>query len=113
MLELTSPTVTHDLTRLSAIPRFVACNTALQVGLDGSVNVERVGGRSVATIGGHSDFCVGAARSPGGLAVIALRSTTARDESTILPQVDVVTKQRSDIDVVVTEHRERLRSELG
>ena len=70
--------------------------------------------------------------------MIALRSTTARGESTIVPQVDVVTTQRSDIDVVVTEHgvalvgnvsdaeragrlvaiaapehRERLRSELG
>jgi acyl-CoA hydrolase len=104
MLELTSTAVTHDLTRISSIPRFVACNTALQVGLDGSVNVERVGGRSVAAVGGHSDFCVGASRSAGGLAVIALRSTTVRGESTIVPRVDVVTTQRSDIDVVVTEY---------
>ena len=35
------------------IPGFVALNTALQVGLDGSVNVERVRGRLVAGMGGH------------------------------------------------------------
>ena len=77
MLELTSTTITHDLSCLSAIPRFVGCNTALQVGLDGSVNVERVGSRVIAAVGGHSDFCAGASRSPGGLSVIAVRSTTA------------------------------------
>jgi hypothetical protein len=103
-LRLASVTVTHDLTRVSAIPRFVGCNTALQVGLDGSANVERVGGRIVAAVGGHSDFCVGASRSPGGLAVVALRSTAADGTSTIVPRVEVVTTQRSDVDVVVTEH---------
>lgn len=104
MLELTSTTVTHDITRLSAIPRFVGCNTALQVGLDGSVNVERVGSRVIAAVGGHSDFCAGASRSVGGLSVIAMRSTSAAGASTIVGRVDVVSTQRSDIDVVVTEH---------
>ncbi len=68
-----SPTTSPDL---SSIPRFVGCNTALQVGLDGSVNVERVGGRVIAAVGGHSDFCAGASRSVGGVSVIAVRSTT-------------------------------------
>ena len=108
MLELTSTTITHDITRLSTIPRFVGCNTALQIGLDGSVNVERVGSRVIAAVGGHSDFCTGASRSPGGLSVIAVRSTTtsgvAGGASTIVDRVDVVSTQRSDIDVVVTEH---------
>jgi acyl-CoA hydrolase len=122
MLELTSTTITHDITRLSAIARFVGCNTALQVGLDGSVNVERVGSRVIAAVGGHSDFCAGASRSPGGLSVIAVRSTTisgvtggtsavtggtsgvAGGTSTIVDRVDVVSTQRSDIDIVVTEH---------
>ncbi len=104
MLRLTSTTVTHDLSHLSAIDRFVGCNTALQVGLDGSVNVERVGDRVIAAVGGHSDFCAGASRSIGGLSIIALRSLTASGTSTIVPIVDQVTTQRSDVDVVVTEH---------
>lgn len=104
MLELTSTTITHDLSRLSAIPRFIGCNTALQVGLDGSVNVERVGGRVIAAVGGHSDFCAGASRSQGGLSIIAMRSTSATGTSTIVERVDVVSTQRSDIEVVITEH---------
>jgi acyl-CoA hydrolase len=104
MLELSSTTITHDISRLSAIPRFLGCNTALQVGLDGSVNVERVGSRVIAAVGGHSDFCTGASRSIGGLSVIAVRSTTSTGTSTIVDVVDVVSTQRSDIDVVVTEH---------
>ena len=104
MLELASASVTHDLSTLSSIPRFVGCNTALQVGLDGSVNVERVDGRVIAAVGGHSDFCTGASRSRGGLSIIAVRSTSASGASTIVGRVDVVSTQRSDIDVVVTEH---------
>jgi acyl-CoA hydrolase len=95
--------VTHAPTHLAQIPRFVALNTALQVGLDGSVNVERVGGRLVAGIGGHPDFCAAAARSSDGLSVIALRSTI-KGVSTIVPRVETVSTPRCDVDVVVTEH---------
>lgn len=104
MLNLWPVSRTHDLTVLSNTARFVACNTALQVGLDGAVNVERVGKRVIAAVGGHSDFCAAASRSPGGMSVIALRSTTSSGASTIVPAVDVVSTQRSDVDVVVTEH---------
>lgn len=95
---------THDLTHVSGIDRFVGCNTALQVGLDGSVNVERVGGRLVAGIGGHPDFCTAGTRSKGGMSVIALRSTTGRGASTIVAKVETVSTARCDVDVVVTEH---------
>jgi len=104
MLDLRPTSITHDISTLSAIPRFVGCNTALQVGLDGSINLERVGGRVIAAVGGHSDFCVGASRSLGGISIIAVRSTTSRGRSTFVSRVDVVSTQRSDIDVVVTEH---------
>ena len=104
MLRLCSSTVTHDLSRLSATPRFVGCNTALQVALDGSVNVERIGRRTIAAVGGHADFCVGASRSVGGLSIIALRSVAANGSSAIVSEVDVVSTGRSDIQVVVTEH---------
>ena len=103
-LRLVPVEVSHDPSTLAAIDRFVACNTALQVGLDGAVNVERVGGVQVAGIGGHADFCAGASRARGGLSVIALRSTTRSGASTVVPRVEVVTTPRCDIDVVVTEH---------
>jgi acyl-CoA hydrolase len=95
---------THDISRVASIDRFVGCNTALQVGLDGSVNVERVGGRTVAGIGGHADFCAAATRSHEGVSIIALRSSTRDGTSTIVPAVDVVSTPRCDVEVVVTEH---------
>jgi acyl-CoA hydrolase len=104
MLTMAAVTETNDSSAIAATPRFVACNTALQVGLDGSVNIERVRGRVITGIGGHSDFCAGASRSIGGLSVIAVRSTAADGTPTIVDRVDLVSTQRSDVDVVVTEH---------
>ena len=95
--------VTHDLTAISRIERFVAINTALQVGLDGCANVEVAGGRVVAGAGGHPDFCAGASRSPGGMSIVALQSTSGAN-STIVPLPDAVTTPRTDVDAIVTEH---------
>jgi acyl-CoA hydrolase len=100
---LTAISETHDARCIADNPRFVALNTALQVGLDGSVNVERVRGRLVAGMGGHPDFCAAASRAPDGLSIIALRSTH-RGRSTIVPQVETVSTPRCDVDVIVTEH---------
>jgi acyl CoA:acetate/3-ketoacid CoA transferase beta subunit len=94
---------THDPVVLTGVPRFVAVNTALQVGLDGTVNVERVGGRIVAGIGGHADFCLGASRSDGGVSVVVL-AAARRGRSSIVAQVDVASTPRCDVGVVVTEH---------
>lgn len=104
MLRLAPVSETNDSSAVAAVPRFVACNTALQVGLDGAVNVERIGDRVITGIGGHSDFCAGASRSIGGLSVIAVRSRAADGTPTIVDRVDVVSTPRSDVDVVVTEH---------
>jgi acyl-CoA hydrolase len=103
-LRLEPVEVSHDLATVSAIDGFVGCNTALQVGLDGSVNIERVGGRLVAGIGGHADYCAAATQSRGGVSLIALRATTRRGVSTIVPRVEVVSTPRCDVEVVVTEH---------
>ncbi len=103
-LLLQSATITHEPKVLAEIPRFVGCNTALQLGLDGSVNVERVGARTIAGVGGHTDFCEGATRSIRGMSIISVRSTAADGSSTIVPRVDVVSTARCSIGIVVTEH---------
>ena len=94
---------THDLSAVSAIKRFVAINTALEVGLDGAVNVETVGGRVVAGPGGHPDFAAAASRSPGGLSIVALPSRSG-GRSAIVVRPEVVSTPRTDVDVVVTEY---------
>jgi len=94
---------THNAGVLAAIDRFVAVNTALEVGFDGSVNIERVGNRMVAGIGGHADYCAAGSTSTGGLSIIALRATR-NGRSTIVPVVERTSTARSEIDIVVTEH---------
>ncbi|MBW8826030.1 MAG: hypothetical protein JF603_06750, partial [Acidobacteria bacterium] len=93
----------HAGGRLAATPQLVSINAALQVGLDGAVNIERVGGRLVAGIGGHADYSAAATQSPGGFSMVALASTH-RDRSTIVARPEVVSTSRTDIHMVVTEH---------
>ncbi|MFM8304675.1 MAG: acetyl-CoA hydrolase/transferase C-terminal domain-containing protein [Actinomycetota bacterium] len=102
-LRLAPSTETHDPARLAALPQFVALNTALEVGLDGAVNVERLGADVVGGVGGHPDFARGASACPDGVSVVVCRSAY-RGRSTIVPRPRVTTTARTDVDVVVTEH---------
>lgn len=80
--------LTNSPAAISANPRMVSVNTALQVDLFGQVNASRVRGRPYSGFGGQTDFIVGALHSPGGQAIIALRSWHPRaDVSTIVPLV--------------------------
>lgn len=78
-------------------------NTALQVDLLGQANASRINARIFSGFGGQTDFVVGAMQSPGGQALMALRSWHPKaDCSTIVPLVDepVTSFQHS---AVVTE----------
>ena len=102
-LRLAASDETHDVARLAAIPQLVALNTALQVGLDGSVNVERLGADVVGGVGGHADFARGASAGPDSLSIVCCRSAH-RGRSNLVPRPLVTTTARTDVDLVVTEH---------
>jgi hypothetical protein len=87
----------------STVDRFVSINSALQVGLDGSVNIERVGGRQIAGLGGQPDWCAAATSAPDGMSIVVVTSTS-RGVSTIVPTPEVVSTPRGDVGIVVTEH---------
>jgi hypothetical protein len=94
---------THDPVRLSSGLPFVAVNTALQVDQDGQVNVESVGGSALAGIGGQPDYAYAAARSVGGLSVLAV-PTTRGGHRTLVDHLAAPTSTPShDVDVIVTE----------
>jgi acyl-CoA hydrolase len=97
---------THDPAALRAIPRFVSINSALEVDLTGQVNAETLAGRMLGGVGGQVDFIRAANESPGGVAVIALASTSGPDaRSTITARLcGPVTTARSDVRFVVTEY---------
>ncbi|MGV7219215.1 acetyl-CoA hydrolase/transferase family protein [Bradyrhizobium sp. UFLA05-112] len=94
---------THSQGVLARINRLVAINSALQVGLDGSVNSETLNGVAVGAIGGQLDFVRGANASPGGRAIIALPATASDGASRIVLDVETVTTPRADVDAIVTE----------
>ncbi|HEV7864475.1 MAG TPA: acetyl-CoA hydrolase/transferase C-terminal domain-containing protein, partial [Acidimicrobiia bacterium] len=102
-LRLVPSDESHDIDRLAAFDQFTAVNSALEVGLDGAVNVEVLDGRPVAGIGGHRDFSTAAVRSPGGLSIVALPSLR-RGRSTIVAAVEHVSTPPAAVHVVVTEH---------
>lgn len=80
---------TNDPGRIARNPAMVSVNTALQVDLFGQANASRIDTRIHSGFGGQTDFIVGALHSPGGQAVIALRSWHPKaDVSTIVALVD-------------------------
>lgn len=94
---------THHVARISTIERFVAINSAVEVGLDGALNGETAGGRLLSAPGGLPDFVYGAFNSPGGRSIVALPATTATG-SRIVHRVETVTLPPALADRVVTEH---------
>jgi acyl-CoA hydrolase len=96
---------THDLGRLSAGP-FIAVNTAVEIDFDGQVNVEGTATAVLGGIGGHADYAAAAARSVGGLSVIAV-TTRHNGRPTLVRRLSrPVSTPSQDVDIVVTERGE-------
>jgi acyl-CoA hydrolase len=93
---------THELGRLAAEPMF-AVNTAVEIDLDGQVNVEGTARSALGGIGGHPDYAAAAARSIGGLSIIAV-PTSHHGKPTLVSRLSrPVSTPSHDVDVVVTE----------
>lgn len=108
MINMEDSDFVHDPALIASLDRFFAVNSALEIDLTGQVTAESLGVRQVAGIGGQFDFVLGAGRSRGGGAIIALPST-GRDGavSRIVPRLATgaaVTTPRFLADWVVTEH---------
>jgi 4-hydroxybutyrate CoA-transferase len=99
---------TNDPFVVAQNERMVAINGALQVDLTGQVCADSLGTRPYSGFGGQIDFIRGAARSKGGIPIIALPSTAMHgDVSRIVPVLDPgagVVTSRGDVHYVVTEH---------
>jgi acyl-CoA hydrolase len=67
-------------------PNVFSVNSALQVDLFAQANASRIRGEVYSGFGGQTDFIVGALHSPGGQAIIALRSWhTKANASSVVP----------------------------
>lgn len=103
-LQLRGTDYTHDAAVLASIDRLVAINSAIEVDVTGQVNAEVAGGVYVGAVGGAIDFLRGAARSKGGLPIVALPAT-AKGKTRIVAQLSgPVSTPRADAGLFVTEH---------
>ena len=106
--EFRSISYTNDPFVVAQNDRMVAINGALQVDLTGQVCADSLGTKPYSGFGGQIDFIRGAARSKGGVPIIALPSTArggtvSRIVPVLEPGAGVVTS-RADVHYVVTEH---------
>ena len=105
--EFRSVSYTNDPFVVAQNDRMVAINSALQVDLTGQVCADSIGTRPYSGFGGQIDFIRGAARSRGGVPIIALPSTALNDTvSRIVPVLEPgagVVTSRADVHYVVTE----------
>jgi acetyl-CoA hydrolase len=82
----------------------VAINSATEVDLTGQANTETAAGRYVGAVGGAADFARGAARSRGGLPILALPSTAGPISRIVGALTGPAALSRADAGVVVTEY---------
>lgn len=106
--EFRSVSYTNDPFVVAQNERMVAINSAIQVDLTGQVCADSIGTKPYSGFGGQIDFIRGAARSKGGVPIIALpatalEGTVSRIVPVLEPGAGVVTS-RADVHYVVTEH---------
>ncbi len=89
----------------------VAVNSAIEVDLTGQVCADSIGARLYSGVGGQLDFIRGAAHSKGGKPIIALPSTTALRDGSVVSKITPmlkpgagVTTTRNDVHYVATEY---------
>lgn len=107
-IEMRPSDFTNDPQTVSRNNAMIAINSALSVDLTGQVASDTLLGRLFSGIGGQVDFIRGSARSEGGKAIIALRST-AKDHTVsrirpVLEEGSAVVTSRGDVHYVVTEY---------
>jgi 4-hydroxybutyrate CoA-transferase len=99
---------TNSIYRIAEQPRMVAINSAIGVDLHGNIWADSLEARRIYSgVGGQSDFIRGARYSEGGVAIIALKSTTSDGISKIVersPAGITTTAVTADQVVLVTEH---------
>lgn len=107
LIEMHPTDYVNDPFNIAQNEKMVAINSAVEVDLTGQVCADSIGSRIYSGVGGQVDFIRGAARSKGGLPIIAFQSTAkdgklSRIVPTLKEGAGVVTT-RNDVHYVVTE----------
>lgn len=107
MIDMHPTDYVNDPFNIAQNDKMVAINSALQVDLTGQVCADSIGARLYSGAGGQVDFIRGAARSKGGLPIVAFLSTAKGEAlSRIVPTLyegSGVVTTRNDVHYVATE----------
>ena len=108
LIELHPTDYVNDPFNIAQNDKMIAINSAIQVDLTGQICADSIGPLFYSGVGGQIDFIRGAARSKGGIPIVAFPSTAKRGElSRIVPMLTEgsgVVTTRNDVHFVVTEH---------
>ncbi|MEO5642612.1 MAG: acetyl-CoA hydrolase/transferase C-terminal domain-containing protein [Bacteroidia bacterium] len=88
-------------------PKVTAINSALEIDLSGQVCADSIGYKIYSGVGGQMDFIRGASLSQEGKPIIAMKSTTSKGESKIVPMLKPgagVVTTRAHVHYIVTEY---------
>lgn len=107
IVELHPTEYTNDPFNIAKNDRMVSINSAIQIDLTGQVCADSIGTYLYSGVGGQVDFVRGAARSKGGMPIIAFPSTAKGGEisrivPTLTPGAGVITS-RNDVHYIATE----------
>ena len=102
---------TNDPFVVGSIDNFIAINNCLEMDLYGQASSEAAGIKQISGTGGQADFMLGAYRSKGGKAIMALSSTVKMKDGTVKSRIrptfdpyTIVTTPRSMMNYVATEY---------
>ncbi|MCX6623145.1 MAG: 4-hydroxybutyrate CoA-transferase [Acidobacteria bacterium] len=108
MFEFHRTAYVNDPNVIGQNDHMVAINAAIEVDLTGQVCADSMGTKIHSGIGGQVDFIRGAARSRGGLPIIAVQSTAKNDTisriTPFLKQGAGVVTSRGDVHYVISEY---------
>lgn len=99
---------TNSIFRIAEMPKMVTINSAIGVDLHGNIWADSLDARRIYSgVGGQSDFIRGSQYSPGGVAIIAMKSRTSKGVSKIVdrcPAGITTTCIAADQVIIVTEY---------
>ncbi len=111
LIELHPTEYVNDPFVIAQNNRQVAINSAIEVDLTGQVCADSIGPKLYSGVGGQLDFIYGAARSKGGVPIIALPSTTTLKNGEVISRIVTmlnhgagVVTTRNHVRYVVTEY---------
>jgi acyl-CoA hydrolase len=102
---------TNNINVIGQIDNFMSIQACMEIDLQGQMNSESIGPRSISGTGGQLDFVFGAYRSKGGKSIICCPSTYKKKDGSIgskiqpiLPPGATITTPKSAVNYVCTEY---------